>query len=101
MVVGPTGGGKTVILETLSRSQTKMEYPTTLFIINSKAQPTHELYGLMGNFLNKILKIIVMYSQFEPICFMNSLKKIYIRVITRNACWICAKLSKSPSTRSF
>ncbi|KAG0555975.1 hypothetical protein KC19_11G016800 [Ceratodon purpureus] len=47
MVVGPTGGGKTVILETLSRSQTKMGYPTTLFIINSKAQPTHELYGLM------------------------------------------------------
>jgi dynein heavy chain len=48
MVVGPTGGGKTVILETLSRAQTKMGYPTTLFIINSKAQPTHELYGLMG-----------------------------------------------------
>ena len=48
MVVGPTGGGKTVILHTLARAQTKMDYPTKLFVINPKAQPTSELYGLMG-----------------------------------------------------
>lgn len=48
MVVGPTGGGKSVILNTLARSQTKMEFPTKLFVINPKAQPTSELYGLMG-----------------------------------------------------
>lgn len=48
MVVGPTGGGKTVIIETLARAQTNLGYPTSLLIINSKAQPTHELYGLMG-----------------------------------------------------
>ena len=48
MVVGPTGAGKSVIMETLARAQTKMGYSTTLFIINPKAQPTHELYGLMG-----------------------------------------------------
>ncbi|XP_073386148.1 dynein-1-alpha heavy chain, flagellar inner arm I1 complex isoform X3 [Physcomitrium patens] len=47
MVVGPTGGGKTVIIETLARAQTNLGYPTSLLIINSKAQPTHELYGLM------------------------------------------------------
>jgi dynein heavy chain len=47
MVVGPTGGGKSVILNTLARSQTKMEFPTKLFVINPKAQPTSELYGLM------------------------------------------------------
>ena len=50
MVVGPTGGGKSVIIQTLSRAQTKMGYPTKLFIINPKAQPTSELYGLMGKF---------------------------------------------------
>nr|AML30863.1 axonemal inner arm dynein heavy chain 7 [Marsilea vestita] len=47
MVVGPTGGGKSVIIQTLARAQTKMGYPTKLFIINPKAQPTTELYGLM------------------------------------------------------
>lgn len=48
MVVGPTGGGKSVVIQTLSRAQTKMGFPTKLSIINPKAQPTSELYGLMG-----------------------------------------------------
>ncbi|MCO5597847.1 hypothetical protein L7F22_051931 [Adiantum nelumboides] len=47
MVVGPTGGGKSVVIQTLSRAQTKMGFPTKLSIINPKAQPTSELYGLM------------------------------------------------------
>lgn len=54
MVVGPTGGGKSVILHTLARAQTKMDYPTKLFVINPKAQPTSELYGLMGVYLQTI-----------------------------------------------
>jgi dynein heavy chain len=48
MIVGPTGGGKSVIFNTLARSQTRMGYPTKLFVINPKAQPTNELYGEMG-----------------------------------------------------
>jgi dynein heavy chain len=51
MVVGPTGGGKSVIIQTLSRAQTKLGKPTKLFIINPKAQPTSELYGLMGKII--------------------------------------------------
>jgi dynein heavy chain len=36
MVVGQTGGGKTVILNTIARSQTKLGKKTTLFTINPK-----------------------------------------------------------------
>ena len=45
MVVGPTGGGKTVALGTLCRAQTIANLPTKQFIINPKAQPIPELYG--------------------------------------------------------
>ena len=36
MVVGQTGGGKTVILNTIARSQTKLGKKTTLFTLNPK-----------------------------------------------------------------
>lgn len=49
MVVGPTGGGKSVVIHTLARAQTRLNFPTKLHIINPKAQPTSKLYGLMGN----------------------------------------------------
>ena len=45
MVVGNTGGGKSVIINTLARSQTKMGVPTKLHIVNPKAQTVSELYG--------------------------------------------------------
>ena len=45
MIVGPTGGGKTVALGTLCRAQTIANLPTKQFIINPKAQPIPELYG--------------------------------------------------------
>ncbi|KAL6757976.1 dynein heavy chain, N-terminal region 1-domain-containing protein, partial [Haematococcus lacustris] len=45
MVVGQTGGGKTVILNTLARTQTKLGKKTTLFTINPKAITVAELYG--------------------------------------------------------
>ncbi len=47
MVVGQTGGGKTVILNTLARTQTKLGKKTTLFTINPKAITVAELYGVL------------------------------------------------------
>eukprot|EP00958_Prasinococcus_capsulatus_P027403 scaffold5502_cov390-Prasinococcus_capsulatus_cf.AAC.6 len=47
MVVGETGGGKSVIIHTLARAQTKLGLPTKLFILNGKAQSVSELYGTL------------------------------------------------------
>lgn len=47
MVVGQTGGGKTVILNTLARTQTKLGKRTHLFTINPKAITVAELYGVL------------------------------------------------------
>eukprot|EP00898_Chlorokybus_atmophyticus_P006649 jgi/Chlat1/6986/Chrsp56S00523 len=47
MVVGQTGGGKTVILQTLARAQTKMGLITKLYTVNPKAQSVAELYGVL------------------------------------------------------
>ena len=47
MVVGQTGGGKTVIIQTLARAQTKMGAPTKLYVVNPKAQSVAELYGTL------------------------------------------------------
>lgn len=47
MVVGETGGGKSVIINTLARSQTKLGKKTTLNIVNPKAQSVAELYGVL------------------------------------------------------
>jgi len=45
MLVGETGGGKSVILETIARAQTAMGRNTKLYILNPKAQSVSELYG--------------------------------------------------------
>ena len=47
MVVGETGGGKSVIINTLARSQTKLGKKTTLNIVNPKALSVAELYGVL------------------------------------------------------
>uniref|UniRef100_A0A7S0KGL4 Dynein-1, subspecies f n=1 Tax=Micromonas pusilla TaxID=38833 RepID=A0A7S0KGL4_MICPS len=47
MVVGNTGGGKSVIINTLARSQTKMGRHTKIHVVNPKAQSVAELYGEM------------------------------------------------------
>ena len=47
MVVGETGGGKSVIINTLARSRTAMGTKTVLNIINPKAIPVSELYGTL------------------------------------------------------
>merc|ERR1719316_214921 len=48
MIVGNTGGGKSVCLETLAAAQKKaLNLPTTMFPLNPKAIPTDELYGVL------------------------------------------------------
>ncbi|KAI4497255.1 hypothetical protein M0802_007739 [Mischocyttarus mexicanus] len=47
MIVGPTGGGKTVIIETLCMTQTYLNIPTSLHILNPKAYTVVELYGIL------------------------------------------------------
>ena len=45
MIVGPTGGGKTVVLGAMCRAQTIAGLPTKQFVINPKAIPAKVLYG--------------------------------------------------------
>ncbi|ELU10552.1 hypothetical protein CAPTEDRAFT_221643 [Capitella teleta] len=47
MVVGPTGGGKSVVIKTLAESQTKLGLPTKMFTINPKDRSVVELYGIL------------------------------------------------------
>ncbi|XP_068620608.1 LOW QUALITY PROTEIN: dynein axonemal heavy chain 10 [Battus philenor] len=47
MLVGPTGGGKTVILDTLVKAQTDLGMPTKLTVVNPKACSVIELYGIL------------------------------------------------------
>ncbi len=48
MVVGPTGGGKSVVLNTLAAAQKRaLGLPTKLFPINPKMLTTDELYGVL------------------------------------------------------
>ena len=47
MVVGPTGGGKTLALGTMCRAQVIAGLPTKQFVINPKAIPISELYGML------------------------------------------------------
>lgn len=48
MVVGPTQGGKSVVINTLGRAQHKaFGKITKTFLLNPKSIPLHELYGVM------------------------------------------------------
>ncbi|NXM38868.1 DYH10 protein, partial [Gymnorhina tibicen] len=47
MVVGPTGGGKTVVIKTLCRAQNKLGLLTKLYVLNPKAMSVTELYGIL------------------------------------------------------
>ncbi len=50
MIVGPTGGGKTVVLDTLKAARLKAEgVVVKYYVINPKAQPLNELYGVTGS----------------------------------------------------
>ncbi|XP_072163343.1 dynein axonemal heavy chain 10-like [Diadema setosum] len=47
MVVGPTGGGKSVVINTLCQAQTKLGIQTKLYVMNPKAMSVIELYGIL------------------------------------------------------
>jgi dynein heavy chain len=47
MVVGQTGGGKSVIINALARAQSKAGKRTTLHVVNPKAISVAELYGVL------------------------------------------------------
>ncbi|MEE6504167.1 hypothetical protein FKM82_005082, partial [Ascaphus truei] len=47
MVVGPTGGGKSVVINTLCMAQTKLGLVTKLYTINPKAMSVIEMYGIL------------------------------------------------------
>ncbi|XP_015260407.1 PREDICTED: dynein heavy chain 10, axonemal [Cyprinodon variegatus] len=47
MIVGPTGGGKSVVINTLCQAQTKMGLQTKLYPLNPKAMDVNELYGVL------------------------------------------------------
>jgi dynein heavy chain len=47
MVVGQTGGGKSIIINTLARAQTALGRRTSLHVLNPKAITVAELYGVL------------------------------------------------------
>lgn len=47
MLVGPAGGGKSVVIDTLAKAQTKLGINTKLFVLNAKAVTVAELYGVL------------------------------------------------------
>ncbi|KAL5017096.1 hypothetical protein ScPMuIL_006685 [Solemya velum] len=47
MVVGPTGGGKSVVINTLAQAQTRLGTTTKLFVINPKDRSVIDLYGIL------------------------------------------------------
>ncbi|XP_030074215.1 dynein axonemal heavy chain 10 [Microcaecilia unicolor] len=47
MVVGPTGGGKSVVINSLCQAQTRLGLTTKLYTLNPKAMSVIELYGIL------------------------------------------------------
>ncbi|XP_069475795.1 dynein axonemal heavy chain 10 [Ambystoma mexicanum] len=47
MIVGPTGGGKSVVINTLAQAQTRLGLVTRNYTLNPKAMSVIELYGIL------------------------------------------------------
>lgn len=48
MIVGPTGGGKTVVIETLVKAQNALGMPTKLSILNPKVSLQFSIFFVIG-----------------------------------------------------
>jgi len=48
MLVGPTGGGKSVIRDLYGKAHGLLGVPTNFYVINPKSQTVNELYGILN-----------------------------------------------------
>ncbi|KAL1464922.1 hypothetical protein WDU94_004527 [Cyamophila willieti] len=48
IIVGPTGGGKSVIIDTLIKTRTAMGFLSRVYTLNPKAVSVTELYGIFN-----------------------------------------------------
>lgn len=69
MVVGTTGGGKTVIIETLAAAhKAAFDEVVKILPINPKAQGTDELYGVLGRvYRNEVGTNIISKQNCDPL----------------------------------
>lgn len=75
MIVGPTGGGKTVVIETLCKAQTYLDKPTKTYILNPKVkiQYTYKrtIFFLKNNnsylSLGQACTVIELYGILDPL----------------------------------
>lgn len=70
MVVGQTGGGKSVILQTLARCQTKMGKRTTMNVLNPKVQPKHDILRACCKRLT-VSSYSILWHQLRKSCAMS------------------------------
>ena len=71
MIVGPTGGGKSLVLETLRNARlTSENIIVKMFVLNPKAQPLNELYGEMDP-VTRDWTGEILYHLFHFLIFIN------------------------------
>ena len=68
MIVGPTGGGKSVVINTLAQAQTRLALQTKLYTINPKDRSVIELYGRLIKNFNFLIIVTLSFIQIaEPL----------------------------------
>lgn len=83
MIVGPTGGGKTVVIQALCDAQTLLDKPTDLYVLNPK----------VGNFYSYII-LAVFYKLFLLLFQACTVIELYGVLDTLTRDWTDGLLSK-------
>lgn len=92
MVIGPTGGGKTVVIETLCKAQTHLGKPTKLYILNPK----------VNDFLHLCCKIYIYIFYIYIIILKHKINQgLHRHRIIRNAGAHDARLDGRSSEQHF